>query len=570
MNLFTRFIASAFGGWFDKKLWTRPGGERSTVAHETVSEETALNYSAVWCATRLLCGTGASLPFPVYSGRDTDERVKEKLHPVHRLLNGMPNPEMTAYNFRSVMWQWQVNWGNAYAEIVREGGNPEAPIVGLYPLHPCRVSVCRDENDTLYYGVKNKTGEEDSILDPWQIFHVPSIITYDGLLGHGVITHARECIGAGIAAEKFGANFFGKGGMPTVIVEHAGKWGAEERKAFHKDWEAIHSGADSSRLALLQGGATAKALGLNMEDMQFLETKRYGNEEIARWYGIPPFLLQHLQNATMNNVEELGIGFVQYSLIPWMKIWEQCVWQKLFTPEEQDDYFAEHNVDALMRGNAASRASFYQQMTAAAIMTRNQCMKLENLPPVEGGDTYLVQGAMVPLDEAGKPESKFADVSAGTQAAAMGAKPVTPEPDADDEDETEKDIKADIAHRVQRILAYDLARILTKEAKAVSVYAKKPDSFVNQVDAFYAEHRDLMRDAIAETTAALIECGVTVDREVVLTDWVSEGKRLILEAAGAAGPKELSDAVQRVIESKTWTERPTRAVEGMNHATLGV
>lgn len=430
MNPF-RAVASWIGGFFDKKLWTPIGG-RKTTSLENVSEDSALNYSAVWCATRILCGTGASLPFPVYSGFGSDERSKARNHPLYRILNGRPNYEQTAYNFRSVMWQWQVNWGNAYAEIIREGGNPNGPLMELWPIHPSRVQVCRDENEFLYYKVKEEVGGSYSELDPWQMLHIPSIITHDGIQGHGVIEHARESIGAGIAAEKYGAHWFGGAAVPRAVVEHPGKWNPESRAAFRKEWEEIYSGPDGHRMALLEGGAKVNPLSLSAEDSQFLETRQFGVEEIARWYGIPPHMLQHLLRATFNNIEHLGINFVQYSLIPWLRIWEQCCWQKLLTEKEQEEYFCEHNVDALMRGDAASRASFYQTMTSAALMTRNEVRKLENLDPVEGGDTFLVQGAMVPLDEDGKPVSEFA----------KGPEPAAPDDDGEDDTDEGEDVTA--------------------------------------------------------------------------------------------------------------------------------
>lgn len=573
MNRLQQFFASFFGGFFDKRLWHTIGGARRTVSQEEVSEDTALNYSAVWCATRLLCGTGASLPLPLFSGRDDDTRFKERKHPVYRLLNGRPNPEQTAYNFRSVMWQWQVNWGNAYAEIVREGNNPLAPIDAVWPIHPSRVKVCRDEQSALFYEVDNYGGEKTQ-LEPWQMLHIPSIITFDGLVGHGVIAHARECIGAGIAAEKFGAHFFGGGAMPQVVVKHAGNWNEEARRAFKTDWKEIHGGAEGDRVAVLQGGADVEKLSFSQQDSQFIETRQFDIEEIARWYGIPPHLLHHLLRATFNNVEELGINFVQYSLVPWLRVWEQCIWQKLLTPDEQDSYFAEHNVDALLRGNAAARAQFYQAMTSAAIMTRNQCRKLENMDPVDGGDTFLVQGAMVPLDDDGKPESAFVK---GSQAPAPSTSDMPSDPEDDPEDSEDmpsqnpaEDIRATVSASVQRILCRDLSRMLTKETKAVASYAKKPDSFVNLVDEFYSEHAEMLREAITETTGALSECGVPVDREVIVADWVREGKRLILEAAGTVGPSELPIAVQRVIDSETWSKRPVRALEGVENATLVV
>lgn len=559
-----KFFANVFGGWFDQRLWTSIGGSRKTVALEDVSEDSALNYSAVWCATRLLCGTAASLPLPLYSGRDEDKRTKDRSHPVYRLLNGSPNPEQTAYSFRSVMWQWQVNWGNAYAEIVREGNNPEAPIMELWPLHPARMKACRNDSGALYYEYKNENALPPTELEPWQVLHIPSIITYDGLVGHGVITHARESIGAGIAAEKYGAHWFGGAAVPRVVVTHAGKWNPDVRKAFRDDWDELHSGATGSRVAVLEGGANVVPLSMSAEDSQFLETRQFGVEEIARWYGIPPHLLQHLLNSTYNNMEQLGTAFVQYSLIPWLRVWEQCIWHKLLTPDEQDTYFAEHNVDAMLRGDSAARASFYQAMTSAAIMTRNQCRKLENLDPVDGGDTFLVQGAMVPLDEDGKPESKFVN---GGQSTASPTKNADAAPN--DQPPVEN-ITANVAVSVRRILGYDLARILTKESNRMAEYAKKPQQFVTLVDSFYAEHSTFLVDAVTETTNALSTCGVSVDRDVMVADWVREGKSLILEAAGSATPSELPAAVQRVIESKTWSERPARAVERVENATLVV
>lgn len=561
MNALSRFWATLTGGWFDKRLWSPAvGGSRRTTSLEDVSEETALNYSAVWCATRLICGTAASLPFPLYSGRDQDERNKERSHPVYKLLNGRPNPEMTAYNFRSVMWQWQVNWGNAYAEIVREGENPLAPVVEIWPLHPSQVKPCRDEDRNLYYEVLDERGQNPTELEPWQMLHIPSIITYDGLYGHGVISHARESIGAGIAAEKYGAHWFGGAAVPRVVIEHEGKWNPDVRRSFKEEWDSIHSGADGSRVAVLEGGATVKPLSLSAEDSQFLETRNFGVEEIARWYGVPPHLLQHLLRSTFNNVEQLGINFVQYSLIPWLRVWEQCVWQKLLTPREQESLFVEHNVDALMRGDVAARASFYQQMTSSALMTRNEVRKYENLPPVDGGDVFLVQGAMVPLDEDGKPESKFVS----------GSNPVPPgratDIEPEDDDTSAEQVKA-VATSVRRILGYDLSRMLTKETKAVTAMARKPNIFVNSVDEFYAEHATLLRDAVSETTNALAACGMIVDRDLLVAEWTSEGKALILEASGNAVPDALPTAVQRMIESKTWSERPMRAVERFGNAT---
>jgi HK97 family phage portal protein len=580
-------MVTVFGGFFDKRLWTSVGASRSTTSKVDVSEDTALNYSAVWCATRLLCGTGAQLPLPIYSGAEDDTRTKVKDHPAYRLLNIAPNPEMTAFNFRSVMWQWQVNWGNAYAEIVREGNNQEGPLMQLWPIDPSRVTPKRDEAGQLYYEVRENHAEP-TILRAWQMFHLPSIITYDGLVGQGVVAHARETIGAGIAKEKKAAHQLGGGNIPQVVIEHAGKWPDDVRGAFRKEWKEIHGGPDGDTVAVLQGGATAKPLsGFSPQDSQFLESRQFDVEEIARWYGIPPHLLQHLLRATFNNVEELGIDFVRYGLMAWLEIWEQVIRQKLFTPDEQVEMFAEHNVDALMRGNAAARAAFYQAMTSAAIMCRNECRKLENLDPVDGGDVYLVQGAMVPLDDDGKPESEFVNPTKS---------PAGPMPDSDSDPATDPESANSITtsdpvetvtvnvpqsvlmqpaidpfavaeYRIKRIIGKELSRMLRKERTAIESYAKKPANFVDCVDRFYSEQALAMIDNLSESTTALCECGISVDCGMFVSSWVREGKALAMDAAGEVSADRLPSAINRLVESISWSERPERAIERVKNAT---
>lgn len=553
MNGYFRAVADWIGGLFNKRIWSSTGGGRKTTSQEVVSEDSALNNAAVWAATRLLSGTGASLPFPLYSGSDDDTRTKERTHPVYKLLNGSPNPEMTAYNFRSIMWQWQINWGNAYAEIVREGNMPDGVPVALWPLHPDRVEPCRDESGVLYYKVRGEGGGVAVELESWQMLHIPSVLTFDGIVGQGVISRARESIGAGIAAEKYGAHWFGGGAVPRAVIMHNGKWNDEQRKEFAREWDEIYGGPDGRRMAVLQGGATVQQMSLSAEDSQFLDTQRLSVEVIARWYGVPPFLLQHLLNATMNNVEELGIGFVRYSLVPWLKVWEQCVWQKLLTPEEQTTMFAEHNVSALMRGDVEARKNFYQTMITLAVMNRNEARKMENLDPVPGGNTFLIQGAMVPLDEEGKPVSDF---TGNTQQPNPQGNPQGGNP-------TALNVVNAVETRLKRIVSHDLSRFLTKETKAIASFAKKPKEFLSLLDGFYREHSPLVMDEMTETVGALLMCGVEVDVNGFVSDWVASGREMIVDASGNATPDDLPAVIQLALESRTWIERPIRAVEGI-------
>lgn len=551
-----RYFADVFAGFFDRRFWNPMiGGRRSTTARVDVSEDSALNYAAVWCATKLLCGTGAGLPLNFFESDDGGEtRVKDPDEPGYTLLNIAPNLEHDAFSFRSLMWQWQVNWGNAFAEIVREGNDLEGPAIELWPIHPSRVRMMRRDDLSLYYEVHEFHGDPVH-LEPEQMLHIPSIITYDGLVGRGIVQHARETIGAGIGAEKRAANAFGAGHVPVVAVEIPGRMDNGLREQFRKEWKEIYGHPDGDDVALLQGGAKATSLGFSPQDSQFLESRYFDIEEIARWYGVSPHLLQHLMRATFNNIEELGIDFNRYGLRPWLKVWHHVIRKKLVAKSDWASTFVEHDVGDLEFGNAESRAKFYAAMTAAATMTRNECRRREHLDPVDGGDVFLVQGAMVPLDDDGKPESAFVKPPGA-------GKP----PDAAPADKPES-ILAAAAGSFKRVISRDLSRLLTKESKHMESCAKNPGDFIDRMDKFYISHRITLIDAVNDSVTALNSCGFEIDAGAVASTWVEQGKTMMLDAAGSATPAELAGAVQQVIESKTWTERPLRALERTESAT---
>lgn len=378
--------------WFTDVL-----GWRGTSAAVPVSEQTAMTYSAVWAATRLLCGTGGWLPLDLFKRLPKGGREVVWDDPRETLVHDRPNREMPSMMFRATGIAQQVNAGNCYAEIERDRkGFP----IATWPIHHTRVRVKRDEDGALVYLVHNNDGTAVE-FPAADILHVPSMMSDDGIVGKGVIRHAMETIGFGLAMEKQGAGFFGDNALPRVIVKHPGMLDEQARNAFRKEWKGIYGGPHGDKVALLGAGGEIEALNLNYQELQFLEGRQHGIEEIARWYGIPPHMLQHLLRATFNNVEELGINFVVYSLIPWLKLWEQELWAKLLTLEEQATMFFEFNVNALMRGNAAARSAFYQIMVFSGLMSPNEARGFENLNPYDGGDQFVMQSAMVPVDMLG-------------------------------------------------------------------------------------------------------------------------------------------------------------------------
>lgn len=550
-DLMRRFMASAGGLWTlkDPRYWGEMlGGGRKTVSSEYVGEETALKWSAVWCATQLYCGIGSSLPLPIYRGLDDERRKKVRQHPLYRLLNMAPNPEMTSSAMRSIMWQWQVNWGNAYAEIEREGNTRDAPIVHLWPLHPDRVRIKRDDQQTLYYEVRDDVAHKWDEVDAWRIWHIPSILTVDGIEGRGVIANARETIGGGIAAEKKAAHAFGAGNMPRVVVKHQAKWDDTQRKAFRQEWHEIHDTPTGEAVAVLGGGADITTLGFSNVDSQFIESRGFGIEDIARWYNVAPHMLKRLVNSTYNNIELMGTEFVRYSLLAWLKQWEQSIAKDLMTERERKRYFAEHNVDALLRGDAQTRAALYHSAINDGWMNRDEVRKLENLDPAPGGSTFLVQGAMVPLGNDGRPIQPDPPEPPGNPTVNL------PQGSDDSSDDADK-ARAEAADLRRNVLRRDLSRMLTKETKAVLQMAKSGGNFVEKVDDFYAKH--------VQTVQEVCEVLMNGQTPVFATRWCGAGKSAVLDAAVGAAKDELPAVLSALVESPLWTDRPERTIGEM-------
>ena len=323
---------------------------------------------------------------------------------------------MGAMMFRSRGVNHQVNWGNTYAEIRRNGGGlPE----WLEPIHPRRIpdrNIKRENGRIVYYvNQPNGVGLPDRVLQE-NMFHVPSIISDDGIIGKGVVTAAREAIGKAMGTQTRGASALRNGGAPPLALKSkATSFKArEEMKEYRRQLQEEHGGPENAgKWLLLPPDAEVQMLGFSLEDSQFIESMQFDIEEMARWYGVPPHLIGHLLRATFNNIEELGISFVKYHLIQWLKLWETEVWRKLLTRPEQETHYAKFVVDALERGNLATRTEAGVKNFFNGHWTLNQWAEIDDMNPVtetvviDGvktnlGDVRFVQQAMIPLASAAK------------------------------------------------------------------------------------------------------------------------------------------------------------------------
>ena len=296
-------------------------------------------------------------------------------------------------------------WGNCYAQIIRNG---KGEVVGLYPLMPNRMSVHRDESGQLYYLYTRGADDVNSTkgmtvkLSTSDVLHIPGL-GFDGLVGYSPIAMAKNAIGLAIATEEYGAKFFANGAAPSGVLEHPGT--IKEPGKVREAWQSQFGGsANSNKIAVLEEGMKYTPISISPEQAQFLETRKFQINEIARIFRVPPHMVGDLEKSSFSNIEQQSLEFVKYTLDPWVVRWEQTLARTLFTPEEKKKYFFRFNVEGLLRGDYVSRMSGYATARQNGWMSANDIRELENLdriPSEDGGDMYLVNGNMLPLTKAG-------------------------------------------------------------------------------------------------------------------------------------------------------------------------
>ncbi len=398
-------------------------GGGSTASGISVSEIRALNLSAVWCAVTILSDSVKTLPIHTYRNLAGGGKEAVPTHPVHALLHGKPNPEMSPSRFKSYMQYCACMWNAGYAAIeMGDKGYPEA----LWPIHPSRVVIRRDNNDKLFFEVRTPDGTGTQIYSDKEILRIHGT-TADGMTGSNLVRLARESFGLTLATEEHGATFFGNGARPGGALRHPAKLGDEAAAALKKQWNENYQGSGKAhQTAVLEEGMEYQTIGMPNEVSQFLETRQFQIAEIARWFNIPPHMLKDLQRATFSNIEHQSIEFARHSVTPWLISWEDELNDKLFSGDERGKIYVKFNTNALMRGDAKARAAFYKEMVSWGLMSRNEVRALEDLNPVDGGDDFMVPMNMT------TPELL-------AETPADSAMPSEPEPDDDEDEEEEED-----------------------------------------------------------------------------------------------------------------------------------
>ena len=370
-----------------------------------------MQMTAVYSCVRILAEAVAGLPLHLYRYKEDGGKEKAIDHPLYLLLHDEPNPEMSSFVFRETLMTHLLLWGNAYAQIIRNG---KGEVIALYPLMPNKMSVDRDANGQLIYQYNRSNDEAPTMngstvtLRPSDVLHIPGL-GFDGLVGYSPIAMAKNAIGMAIACEEYGAKFFANGAAPGGVLEHPGT--IKDPARVRESWQSTFGGSgNANKIAVLEEGMKYAPIGISPEQAQFLETRKFQINEIARIFRVPPHMVGDLERSSFSNIEQQSLEFVKYTLDPWVMRWEQSIQRSLLSAEEKKQYFAKFNLEGLLRGDYASRMEGYATARQNGWMSANDIRELENLdriPAEDGGDLYLINGNMLPLVSAGA----FADTT---------------------------------------------------------------------------------------------------------------------------------------------------------------
>lgn len=361
---------------------------------QTVTPDSALKLSAVWACTRLIAETISTLPLSLYEKTPEVKRIA-RAHPLQTVIHDMPNPDASA----SVFWESTVAAmllrGNAHAERLTVAGR----LVGLRFLAPGRLTAAPRGDGVMY---TDDDGRHRHIPAA-RLWRLPGF-SLDGEDGVSVIRYGADVFGSAQAASAAADGTFDRGLMPTTYFKHPNWLKKEQREEFRENLTKISGAINSGKPALLEGGMDTGTIGINPSDAQLLESRGFSVEEICRWFRVPPFMVGHSEKSTSwgTGIEQQMIGFLTFTLAPWLRRIEQAISKDLLTPAERKRYYPKFSVEGLLRADSAGRSAFYGAMVNNGVLTRDEVRELEDRPAMGGNAGVLtVQSAMTTLDSIG-------------------------------------------------------------------------------------------------------------------------------------------------------------------------
>ena len=353
----------------------------ATATGQFVDAKSAESVTTVHAAVNLIAGTVASLPLNVFRKLDNGDREKATDYPLHRLLHDAPNEAQTALEFREQLTAHCLLWGNAYAEIHRDAAGT---ITALVPIHPRDVTVVKLPSGRIRYDV-SQGGELRKLL-AGEVLHLRDR-SDDGMVGKSRITTAREMLGGILASQEHGNRTFANAARLSGVLKTPHVLDDGSAKRIGESWQGQFAGVNNAgKTAVLEHGLEFQPLSMSNEDSQWLQSRQFSVEEVARLFNVPPVLLGDLRHANFSNSVEMMRHFVTVTLAPWLSRWEQALERATLGPIARGRYFIEFSAEGLLRGDAKNRAEFYKSGIEAGWMLRSEARRLENLPTIEGID----------------------------------------------------------------------------------------------------------------------------------------------------------------------------------------
>lgn len=362
---------------------------------------TAMQYSAVWACIHVLAETFASCKCYLYQRLPDGSRRRAVENPLYDVLTYVAAPNMPAYYLRETMQYHVLSGGNAYAEKVLDS---KGEVAQLNMLLPVNVLPAQDYNTgEIYYNV-NDRGKLYK-LPAEKILHIPGL-GYNGVIGYSPLAMARRAIILGMSSEELGNKFFENGALATGVLETDKPLKEDAWQRLKEQFRARYEGrSNAGSTMILEGGMKFNRISVNPEEAQFLETRKYQTEEIARFYRVPLHLIQNLEKSTYSNIEQQTIDFYQNTMLPWFVRWEQFMNMRCLTRRQrQDGYYCEFDMLSMLRGDNQSRANMLHLMRQDGIINADEWRERENMNPLPDGQgkTVFINGNMLPVEEAAK------------------------------------------------------------------------------------------------------------------------------------------------------------------------
>ncbi|HHR5868334.1 HK97 family phage portal protein [Providencia alcalifaciens] len=399
---FARLASFFVGGRLvtpDQGSQTGPVSAQGTLGDSLITDERILQISTVWRCVSLISTLTACLPLDVFETDQVGNRAKVDLsNPLARLLRYSPNQYMTAQEFREAMTMQLCFYGNSYALAER---NRSGDVISLLPLLSANMDV-RMEGKNLIY--KYQRDKEFAKFKHSEIFHLKGF-GFNGLVGLSPIAHACKTAGTAVAMEDQQREFYANGAKSPKILTTGDKVLSKEQRAqVEENFKEIAGGPVKKRLWILEGGFKADDIGVSPQDAETMASRKFQVSELARFFGVPPHLVGDVEKSTSwgTGIEQQNLGFLQYTLQPYISRWENCIARWLLKPGDVGKYHAEHNLDGLLRGDSASRAAFMKAMGESGLRTINEMRRLDNYPPLEGGNVAYRQAQYVPINQLSK------------------------------------------------------------------------------------------------------------------------------------------------------------------------